>query len=144
MKMLSVELQKNKTDAKTRHQCSNCFKRRYEDKMHLIYYPLLHKKAWHCKDCISDYQIVTSSVQFDNIENYLNEDIKLNKDFKNMDIDAQAQELFMQKAKKLFRDYIYNLTLLSKEYYSTHISLKSFTLEQFKSDIYLRYFSENH
>lgn len=140
--MLSIELQKKEIDAKTRHQCSSCYKRRYEDKMHLIYYPLLHKKAWHCKDCISKNEIVTSSVQSNNLNKFVNEDIKLSNNFENMDTDAKAEELFMQKGQKLFRSYIYQLSLLSKDY-SLVKSLKKFTITQLKSDTYLRYFSEN-
>ena len=36
---------------KNRHVCSYCNKKRYEDKMIAIYYPLIHKTAWHCIPC---------------------------------------------------------------------------------------------
>lgn len=34
-----------------RHICSYCSKKRNEDKMIKIYYHLLHRSAWHCRDC---------------------------------------------------------------------------------------------
>jgi len=36
---------------KPRAKCSYCFKKRYTHKMYEVFYPLLHKTAWHCIEC---------------------------------------------------------------------------------------------
>jgi len=41
---------------KVRRCCSYCLKKRYVEKMVLIYYPLIKRRAFHCREC------------FDNIE----------------------------------------------------------------------------
>ena len=41
---------------KDRHVCSYCNKKRYEDKMIEIYYPLVHKRAWHCIPCFFKFE----------------------------------------------------------------------------------------
>ena len=41
---------------KIRRICSYCLKKRYIEKMVLIYYPLIKKRAWHCKECFEDVE----------------------------------------------------------------------------------------
>ena len=36
---------------KVRRCCSYCFKKRYVEKMVLIYYPLIKRRAFHCREC---------------------------------------------------------------------------------------------
>ena len=38
---------------KNRHYCTSCKKKRNEDKMVQIYYPLIRNRFWHCKECMS-------------------------------------------------------------------------------------------
>jgi len=58
---------------KQRHVCSYCGKKRYENKMIEIYYPLLHKRAWHCLECFFTFDpayipVDRLSTQVDNKE----------------------------------------------------------------------------
>ena len=41
---------------KVRRICSYCLKKRYVEKMVLVYYPLINKKAFHCVECFEDME----------------------------------------------------------------------------------------
>jgi len=34
-----------------RHRCTYCNSKRNKSKMYEVFYPLIHKYAWHCKTC---------------------------------------------------------------------------------------------
>jgi len=43
------------TENKERHYCTCCGKKRYLDKLEIIIYPLLHKEAYHCHNCLASH-----------------------------------------------------------------------------------------
>ena len=48
----------------SRHKCSYCSRKRNEYKMYEVFYPLMHKNAWHCITCYEKIQ--KSNIDFNN------------------------------------------------------------------------------
>lgn len=48
----------------SRHKCSYCNRKRNESKMYEVFYPLIHKNAWHCIECYE--KISKSNINFYN------------------------------------------------------------------------------
>lgn len=39
-----------------RHKCSYCNRKRNQSKLYEVFYPLIHKHAWHCITCYEKIQ----------------------------------------------------------------------------------------
>lgn len=46
-----------------RHYCTSCNRKRYENKMKLVWYNLIHNSFWHCLDCLSSAADISYSAQ---------------------------------------------------------------------------------
>lgn len=46
-----------------RHYCTYCGRKQNESKMILFWYPLLKKKAWHCKACFANFPLLPYKIE---------------------------------------------------------------------------------